>query len=76
MSRKPPVHTVPNGPGKWINKQGNEVISNHNLKRTAVEQGRKEAMKDQTEHVIHNTDGTIAQANSYGGDPCPPKDKK
>lgn len=31
---------------------------------------------DHTEHVIHNSNGRISEKNSYGNDPCPPKDKK
>jgi hypothetical protein len=45
-------------------------------KDTATDAGRKQAKKDQTEHRIHNMDGKIANSNSYGNDPNPPKDKK
>ena len=76
MSRKPEVHTVPNLHGKgWVNKLGGEEVSRHFRKDTAVEQGRKVAIQNQTEHAIHNLDGTVGRKNSYGGDPNPPKDK-
>ncbi|MBO7345732.1 MAG: DUF2188 domain-containing protein, partial [Clostridia bacterium] len=29
-----------------------------------------------SEMVIHGKDGKIQYSNSYGNDPCPPKDKK
>lgn len=76
MSRKKPVHTVPNPDGKgWVNKQGGEVVSKHQRKDTAQAAGRSRAKADGTEHRIHNTDGRIGRTNSYGGDSNPPKDK-
>jgi hypothetical protein len=47
-------------------------ISRHDTKESAVEAGRERARRDETEHVIHNMDGTIAERNSYGSDPHPP----
>jgi len=77
MPKKPSVHTVPNSKdGGWNNVQGGKVLSHHDTKKPAVTRGRDEARADRTEHVIHNQNGTISQANSYGHDPCPPKDKK
>lgn len=78
MSKKPPeVHTTPNPNGQgWINQAGGEVISQHRKKEPAVTRGRGEAKSRETEHVVHNTNGRISQKNSYGGDPCPPRDKK
>jgi hypothetical protein len=35
-------------------------------KADAVEAGRREARRRETEHVIHNRDGTIAKRTSYG----------
>lgn len=72
---KKPVHTIPTKTG-WANKQSGEVISNHKTKEKAQEIGRGQVKKDHTEHVIHKKNGTIQNSNSYGSDPCPPKDKK
>lgn len=73
---KKSIHTVPNPNGAgWVNKQGGEVISRHRTKEAAAERGRKEARADRAEHTIHKRDGTIAEKNSYGNDPNPPKDK-
>lgn len=74
-NRKPPVHTVPSGNG-WANKQGGTEVSNHRTKAPAATEGRRQAKRDQTEHVIHKTNGQIGEKNSYGNDPCPPKDKR
>jgi hypothetical protein len=74
--KEPSVHTVPNKNGGWDNKQGGETISHHIIKERAVEKGRQEAKRDNTEHRIHNKNGQIKQSNSYGNDPNPPKDKR
>lgn len=68
-----PIHTVPNSNGGWDNKQNGKTISHSKTKKVAEEKGRKSAIKDATEHCIHNKDGKISESNSYGGDPCPPK---
>lgn len=74
MKNNKPVHTVPNGKG-WANKQGGEIISYHSTKATAKTEGRREAIRSATEHVIHKENGQISEKNSYGNDSCPPKDK-
>jgi len=75
-SGKRDVHTVPNPDGAgWVNKVGGDVASRHQRKDTATERGREIARDNGSEHVIHNTDGTIGRRNSYGNDPNPPKDK-
>ena len=33
-------------------------------------------INEHAESVIHGKDGKIQNSNSYGNDPCPPKDKK
>jgi len=42
----------------------------------AVKIGRKIAINQQSEFVIHGIDGKIRDKDSYGKDPYPPKDKK
>ncbi len=66
------VHTVPRGKG-WAVKSGGRTVSTHRRKATAQAAGRTVAKKRDAEHVIHNRDGRIGQANSYGGDPNPPR---
>ena len=72
---KKPVHTVPSGTS-WANKQGGREISSHRTKSAAETEGRRQAKRDGTEHVIHNRDGKIGEKNSYGNVPCPPRDKR
>jgi hypothetical protein len=63
------VHTVPSGE-KWKNEvEGDGDLSTYGTKEEAVAAGREEARKRQTEHVIHNADGSIGERNSYGSDP-------
>jgi uncharacterized protein DUF2188 len=66
------VHTVHTG-AKWVNRIEGDQVSNtasYTAKEMAVAAGRTEARRRQTEHVIHNEDGTIAERNSYGNDPA------
>lgn len=66
----PAIHTVPAG-DRWANKRAGEdaPLSQHNTKQEAVAAGREQAMRDQTEHIIHKEDGTIGERSSYGSDP-------
>lgn len=76
MTWKDDVHTVPNANGSgWVNKVNGRVVSRHRLKRRATDRGRTIARRNQSDHFIHNTDGQIGRANSYGNDPNPPTDK-
>lgn len=76
MARKKNVHTTPNRSGKgWVNQVDGRVVSNHRRKDTAVDRGREIARGRRTDHFIHNKDGKIGRANSYGNDPNPPRDK-
>lgn len=70
------VHTVPDPDGGegWANEFGGTVQSRHRRKEVAIMEGRRMAKRHRCEHFIHNKDGTIAEKNSYGPDPLPPKD--
>jgi hypothetical protein len=70
------VHTTPNPNGKgWVNQVDGQVVSTHRRKDTATERGRNIARQSRGDYYIHNMDGKIGRANSYGNDPNPPKDK-
>lgn len=71
------IHTVPFG-NKWaVKREGTkDPISTHTKKENAMKEAVKEAKKDHVEHVIHSQKGIIQDKDSYGNDPCPPKDKK
>lgn len=73
-----PIHTVPNKTGGWDNKKEgtSKPIDHSKTKKEAVTNGRDIAKENKTEHIIHDKDGKISEKNSYGNDPCPPKDKK
>lgn len=70
-------HVVPNN-GQWqVKRQGSEkATKNFETQKQAIDYARSIAIKQQSELVIHGRDGRIHDKDSYGNDPCPPKDKK
>jgi hypothetical protein len=68
------IHTV-HRDGRWLNDEegAGAVGQSYADKHSAVLAGRDIARQRRTEHVIHNLDGTIAERNSYGNDPFPPR---
>jgi hypothetical protein len=72
-----PVHVVPD-PGKgWnVKREGASRASRHcQTQGEAIQACRNIAQRERTELSIHGKDGKIRQKDSYGNDPCPPKDK-
>ena len=45
-------------------------------KHKLIQRAKEIAVNQHSEVVIHRSDGTIRDKDSYGNDPCPPKDKK
>jgi len=70
-------HITPKA-GKWQVKRENShrATKLFDTQKAAIEYGRKIAKKQQSELVIHNRHGVIRDKDSYGNDPCPPKDTK
>ena len=70
-------HVVKKGK-KWQVKKSNSKSATKNFptQQQAIEYGRHIAVKQRCELVIHSADGKIRNKNSYGNDPCPPRDKK
>lgn len=63
--------------GQKVQKGGAERASAIcDTKREAVQKAEQIARNQGLETKIHNMDGKIAGGNSYGNDPCPPRDKK
>jgi hypothetical protein len=67
------VHTVYRD-GKWMNElegaaDDRTLPGDHETKEAAVAAGRTGAILRQTEHVIHNQDGSFGERDSYGSDP-------
>lgn len=71
-------HVVPNKNGGWdVRRGGSERSSGHfDKKQDAVDGGRAISQSQGTEFRIHNKDGKIAQSDSHGHDPCPPRDRR
>jgi len=67
--------TTPPYPSRSRRKRGGaERASGHyDTKREAIDQGRQVSRNQGTEFRIHNQDGRIAQSDSHGRDPNPPK---
>lgn len=77
MAKKKDYHVVPNSSGWSVKREGNQKASSlHETKQEAVDAGKDLAKKAETELVIHRKNGTIQDSDSYGNDPCPPRDKK
>lgn len=67
------IHTTPNPDGEgWVNQMSGKIVSRYRTKLMAERAGRRLAIENGAEHVVHRRDGTIGQKNSYGTDPYPP----
>ena len=77
MARKT-HHVVPDSDGGWnVRRGGASRASGHfDTKREAEDFARVVSINQNSELLIHGRDGKIQRADSHGGDPCPPKDKK
>ncbi len=71
-------HVVPNSSGGWsVKKSGSsKATQSFETQKEAISFGRQISKNQNAELIIHRKDGTIRDSNSYGNDPCPPKDKK
>lgn len=71
------IHTSGNRNDGYKNTISSKQIGkNFGTQKEAIDAGRKMAINKELEHIIHRPDGRIREANSYGNDPCPPKDSK
>ncbi|MBU1036462.1 DUF2188 domain-containing protein [Patescibacteria group bacterium] len=63
---------------KWaVVKEGvKKPLGLFKTQTVAIKRARPIAKKDKVELVIHNKKNVIRDKDSYGDDPCPPKDKK
>lgn len=69
------THVVANSDGGWdIKQSGSKRSSGHfDTKQEAIDRARAISRNQQTELVIHNKDGKIANKDSHGNAPYPPK---
>jgi len=71
------IHVVPNGERWAVKKEGRVTpLSSHRTQELARESAVPLAKGNKSEVVIHGRDGKIRDKDSYGNDPCPPRDKK
>ncbi len=78
MTKRKEVHITPRDDNKWaVKKPENErATALTDTKKEAIEIAKEIAKREGREMIPHNKDGKISNPNSYGKDPCPPKDKK
>lgn len=70
-------HVVKRPEGWAVLGEGNtRDTSVHPTQGQAIAAGRQIAINQKSELVIHGRDGRIRDADSFGGDPCPPRDTK
>jgi len=70
-------HIVQTDNGWGIKGEGNSRLTSvHGTQQEAINAGRQIAINQKSELVIHGRNGKIRDKDSYGNDPCPPKDKK
>jgi hypothetical protein len=74
---KKSIHVTPLG-DKWQVKKGGAKKPTRivDTQAEAQEIAEKIAKNQKTDTKIHGKDGKIRAGNSYGNDPCPPRDKK
>jgi len=72
------IHVTPHKDGGWqVIKGGSGRATKKTDTQKAAEKIAIQIAKNQkTDTKIHGKDGKIRAGNSYGNDPCPPKDKK
>ena len=69
---------VTNHKDGWaVKKEGNTKASAvFSTQKEAKKVARAQAINEKSEMIVQGKDGKIIQKDSFGNDPCPPKDKK
>ncbi len=69
-------HVVPNN-GIWqVKGEGaKKATKSFDTQKAAIDFGKEKAINQHTELFIHGKDGRIRDRDSYGNDPCPPRDR-
>jgi len=60
----------------FLREGGRRASQVFDTQSQAIQSGRQMARQGQGELLIHGQDGRIRARDSYGNDPCPPKDSK
>ena len=76
--KKKNIHVTPHKDGGWQVKKGGagRATKRTDIQNKAIKIATSIAKNQKTDTKIHGRDGKIRGGNSYGNDPCPPKDKK
>ena len=70
-------YVVPTKDGWGVRSEGsNKLTVKTDTKAEALKIGTNIAKNQQSELAILGSNGKIQNKNSFGNDPCPPKDKK
>ncbi len=70
-------HVVPTSNGWGVRGAGNSRLTREcKTQAAAIKAAVPIAKNQKSEVVIHNQHGQIRDSDSYGNDPCPPKDQK
>ncbi len=75
--RRSTQHVIPNPNGGWdVLRGGAERATKHYARKAnAISRAIEISKNQKSELYIHGSDGRILSKNSYGNDPCPPKDR-
>jgi len=78
MLKKRDYHVTRRSAGGWqVKREGAARASSlHPTQAAANHRARDLARQKRVEVVIHRPDGRIRDSDSYGNDPCPPRDRK
>lgn len=57
-------------------EENSRITSDHRTQSAAINRATVIARHEKSEVVIHGRNGKIRDKDSYGNDPCPPKDRK
>jgi hypothetical protein len=77
MARGKNQHVVKHSNGWAVKGAGNSKATKvTQTQKQAIAVAQSIAKNQQTDTKIHGCDGKIRAGNSYGNDPCPPKDRK
>ena len=77
MSRGKNQHVVKHETGWAVKGAGNSKATKvTQTQKEAIEIAEQIAKNQKSDTKIHCKDGRIRAGNSYGNDPCPPRDKK
>lgn len=77
MAKGKNQHVVQHQKGWAVKGEGNDKATKvTKTQAQAIEVAEKIAKNQQSDTKIHGKDGKVRAGNSYGNDPCPPKDEK